>query len=240
MTLTGTALENLVDTDALAYRRPGVTQAGIAAMEQRYRGLHKGMTLNQVKAVVGALQDEIGLDELMNAIPQNLDVSFPVTNGIFSFEFYRPTKGPFVLNQWLLLPEKPPKKARNPGISVPKPPSFDPNGKFVSASGIEYKILRTGNGKNARNANHVMMWQESRTASNHKLIDSSYTGQQPVDCDLSEIRKGLEIGIRLMRVGDIWLFKIPPELAYGAIGSPPEIGPNETLYFTIELVNISE
>ena len=49
---------------------------------------------------------------------------------------------------------------------------------------------------------------------------------------------GWDEGVAGMKVGGRRLLVIPPELAYGAQGSPPAIGPNETLVFVIDLLGI--
>jgi peptidylprolyl isomerase len=50
---------------------------------------------------------------------------------------------------------------------------------------------------------------------------------------------GWDMGVEGMRVGGRRELIIPPKLAYGAQGAPPEIGPNETLIFVIDLEAVS-
>lgn len=56
-------------------------------------------------------------------------------------------------------------------------------------------------------------------------------------CVTGEVIKGWDEGIGTMKKGERAIFTIPPELAYGEIGSPPLIPPNSTLVFDIEMVS---
>lgn len=85
-------------------------------------------------------------------------------------------------------------------------------------------------------------WLYSNTASENKgrPFDSS-TGRGPFSFDLGAGRviRGWDQGIPGMRVGGRRRLVIPPELAYGAAGSPPSIPPNATLLFEVELLSVS-
>ena len=72
-------------------------------------------------------------------------------------------------------------------------------------------------------------------------FDSSYEGGQPVPFPIGQgaVIPGFDEGLQGMRPGGRRLLVIPPDLAYGAQGSPPAIGPNETLVFVVDLVEIA-
>ncbi|CAB4602805.1 FkpA FKBP-type peptidyl-prolyl cis-trans isomerases 1 [actinobacterium SCGC AAA044-D11] len=70
-----------------------------------------------------------------------------------------------------------------------------------------------------------------------KVLQSSWSGQ-PAIFPLSGVIQGWQQGIPGMKVGGRRLLVIPPDLAYGASGSGP-IGPNETLAFVVDLVNVN-
>jgi len=108
----------------------------------------------------------------------------------------------------------------------------------MSASGIEYKVLHAGTGAPAASAKRVKVWYDGRHVNNLELFDSTRSVPAPVDFTLKYTIPGFARGLRLMREGDIFLIKIPAELAYGPKGSPPVIAPDEELYFTIELVKV--
>ena len=73
---------------------------------------------------------------------------------------------------------------------------------------------------------------------NGTLFDSSYARGETITFPLNRVIAGWGEGLQLMKVGGTSRFVIPPELGYGARGAPPAIGPNETLVFQVELVDI--
>jgi peptidylprolyl isomerase len=75
--------------------------------------------------------------------------------------------------------------------------------------------------------------------SNGKLLDSSYSTGQPYSTPLGNVIPGWQQGIPGMKVGGTRLLGIPPELAYGSTGDPPTIAPDETLWFVIQLREIT-
>lgn len=75
------------------------------------------------------------------------------------------------------------------------------------------------------------------SCSTGKIFDSSYSRGQPADFPLSGVIPGWQQGIPGMRVGGQRLLGIPPAQGYGAAGSPPDIAPDETLWFVVEVVS---
>ena len=71
-------------------------------------------------------------------------------------------------------------------------------------------------------------------------FDSSYARGQPATFAVNEIITGWQEALQLMSEGAKWQLYIPPALAYGDKGAGPRIGPNETLIFEIELVEIKQ
>lgn len=111
-------------------------------------------------------------------------------------------------------------------------------GVQTTYSGLKYEVLRAGTGQRPRSYNRVKVHYRG-TLLNGKVFDSSYARKQPFTFGLSGgVISGWIEGVALMREGAKYRFTIPPHLAYGAAGSPPKIGPNETLVFEIELLQI--
>jgi len=75
------------------------------------------------------------------------------------------------------------------------------------------------------------------SCSTGKIFDSSYKGGQPASFTLAQVIPGWQQGIPGMKVGGSRLLGIPPELAYGAQGSPPDIAPDETLWFVVDIID---
>ena len=75
------------------------------------------------------------------------------------------------------------------------------------------------------------------SCSTGKIFDSSYKTGQPYETKLSGVIPGWQQGMPGMKVGGTRLLGIPPELAYGATGSPPSIAPDETLWFVVHVIS---
>ena len=102
-------------------------------------------------------------------------------------------------------------------------------------SGLQYKPIREGKGGHPKPTSEVTVHYKG-TLLNGTAFDSSYGGS-PVTFPLNRVIPGWTEGVQLMTPGSKYQFWIPSKLAYGENGSPPAIGPNETLAFEIELVS---
>lgn len=73
------------------------------------------------------------------------------------------------------------------------------------------------------------------------VFDSSQAQGQPLAFEIGagEVIKGMEEGVKGMKVGEKRRLKIPPHLGYGATGAPPTIPPNATLIFDVELLKVN-
>jgi peptidylprolyl isomerase len=68
-----------------------------------------------------------------------------------------------------------------------------------------------------------------------KIFDSSYSRKQPATFPLGQVIQGWQQGLPGMKVGGERLLAIPPAQAYGTTGSPPDIAPDETLWFVVHV-----
>ena len=104
-------------------------------------------------------------------------------------------------------------------------------------SGLQYQVLRAGAGARPAETDTVRVHYRGTTLDG-KEFDSSYAhGGQPVEFALNQVIPGWREGLQLMPVGAKYRFWIPAKLAYGPNG-PPQIGPNQTLAFEVELLSI--
>ncbi|RDZ28402.1 FKBP-type peptidyl-prolyl cis-trans isomerase [Lysobacter silvisoli] len=110
-------------------------------------------------------------------------------------------------------------------------------GVFSTASGLQYMVLRQGSGARPKPGDRVRVHYKG-TLLDGTVFDSSYDRGQPADFGLNQVIQGWSEGVAMMPVGGKFRFWIPAELAYGAKGAPPSIGPNATLTFDVELVEI--
>ncbi|NQZ58121.1 MAG: FKBP-type peptidyl-prolyl cis-trans isomerase [Lentisphaeraceae bacterium] len=111
------------------------------------------------------------------------------------------------------------------------------DGVNVTSSGLQYKVIKEGDGSIPTGADTVETHYEGSLISG-EIFDSSIKRGQPVSFPVSGVIQGWQEALKLMPVGSVWEVYIPGQLAYGEAGSPPNIGPNSTLVFTVELIKI--
>jgi len=104
--------------------------------------------------------------------------------------------------------------------------------------GTQYQVLATGDGKVATKGRHVSVHYVGTLADGTEF-DNSYKRGLPMTFKLGDgmVIKGWEEGVEGMREGEKRRLVIPPQLAYGPLGSPP-IPPNATLTFEVKLVEV--
>ena len=107
------------------------------------------------------------------------------------------------------------------------------------ANGIQYEVLKAGKGDKPTKTDTVTVHYHG-TLTNGKVFDSSVKRGKPATFPLNGVIKGWQETLPLMPVGSKWKVVIPPELAYGERGAGSSIGPNETLIFEIELIEIKK
>jgi len=111
-------------------------------------------------------------------------------------------------------------------------------GVIALASGLQYKILKAGEGAKPTAADTVACNYRGTLISG-KEFDSSYKRNQPATFPVAGVIKGWTEALQLMPVGSKWELFIPPELAYGERGTVGgDIEPNATLIFEVELLSI--
>jgi FKBP-type peptidyl-prolyl cis-trans isomerase len=113
----------------------------------------------------------------------------------------------------------------------------DKDGVITTDSGLQYKVLVEGDGPLPAATDQVKVHYRG-TLINGTEFDSSYKRQEPVTFRLDSVIPGWIEALQLMKVGSKYQLFIPPALAYGAREVGPEIGPNTTLIFEVELVGI--
>lgn len=112
------------------------------------------------------------------------------------------------------------------------------DGVVTRDSGLQYKVISTGKGKQATATGSITAHYEGKLI-NGEVFDSSYRRGEPATFNVNQVIKGWQEVLPLMREGDKWQVFIPANLAYGERGQGPIIGPNETLVFDIELVKVN-
>ncbi len=112
-------------------------------------------------------------------------------------------------------------------------------GVHVTASGLQYRILRSGpvSGLRPKPADEVKVNYEGKLLDG-EVFDSSYQRGTPVVMTVRELVPGWVEALQLMRPGDEWLLYVPPSLGYGDKGAGP-IPPNSVLVFKLELIDVA-
>ncbi len=112
-------------------------------------------------------------------------------------------------------------------------------GVKTTASGLQYKVIKAGrkDGKKPGPRSRVTVNYEGRHL-NGEVFDSSYKRNKPITFPLNRVIKGWTEGLQLMREGAHYQLFIPPSLGYGTTGAGRAIGPEETLIFDVELLEV--
>jgi peptidylprolyl isomerase len=121
--------------------------------------------------------------------------------------------------------------SKKPKVTVPK---GDP------PAGLQIKDLKVGDGPEAASGNNVTVQYVGVSYSTGTQFDASWDRGQPFTFQLGaqQVIPGWDQGVAGMKVGGRRELIIPPDLGYGESGSPPDIRPNETLIFVIDLLKV--
>jgi len=108
-------------------------------------------------------------------------------------------------------------------------------------SGLIWAELQPGSGAEAKQGDRVAVHYTGWLKDGGAKFDSSLDRGQPIEFPLGAGRviEGWDEGVAGMKVGERRQLIIPPEMAYGAHGAPPDIPPNATLVFEVELMSIN-
>ena len=110
-------------------------------------------------------------------------------------------------------------------------------GVVQTPDGLQYRILRAGDGTAPSAEDRVVVHYRGRLLDGTEF-DSSYGRGEPTEFMLGAVIPGWQAALELMQVGAHWEVWIPAGLAYGERGAGGSIGPNQTLHFEIELLEI--
>lgn len=112
-------------------------------------------------------------------------------------------------------------------------------GVVTLSDGLQYKVIVAGKGQKPTDTDVVTV-HYAGTLINGKEFDSSYKRGEPASFPVNGVIPGWVEALKLMKTGSTWMLYIPSTLAYGEAGSPPAIGPNETLIFKVNLIEIKK
>ncbi len=110
-------------------------------------------------------------------------------------------------------------------------------GVKTTASGLQYEVLKQGNGKRPNATDKVKVHYEGKLMDG-TIFDSSYKRGEPVVFPLDQVIKGWTEGLQLMKEGSKYRFYVPASLGYGEAGNA-DIEPNSLLIFDVELLEVN-
>lgn len=110
-------------------------------------------------------------------------------------------------------------------------------GVTTTESGLQYEVITAGTGAKPTADDQVRVHYHG-TLIDGTVFDSSVDRGEPATFGVGQVIKGWTEALQLMSVGSKWKVFIPSELAYGERGAGNDIGPNSTLVFEVELLEI--
>ncbi len=107
----------------------------------------------------------------------------------------------------------------------------------TTASGLQYEVLKMGEGPRPADSSRVKTHYHG-TLIDGTVFDSSVERGEPVEFPVNGVIKGWQEALQLMPVGSKFRLYVPSDIAYGDRAAGPSIGPNSTLIFDVELLEI--
>jgi len=111
------------------------------------------------------------------------------------------------------------------------------SGVVTLPSGLQYKVISAGTGPKPT-AEDTVLCNYRGTLINGTEFDNSAKHGGPTEIPVGGVIKGWTEALQLMPAGSKWQLYVPAELAYGPRQAGPDIGPNSTLIFEVEVVSI--
>ena len=106
-------------------------------------------------------------------------------------------------------------------------------------SGVQYRVIESGSGRSPTVDDTVIVHYRGWLLDGTEF-DSSYSRGEPTEVALGRVIEGWKAALPQMREGGHWEVWIPAGEAYGEQGAPGAIGPNQTLRFEIQLLEVKE
>ena len=111
------------------------------------------------------------------------------------------------------------------------------DGVKTTASGLQYKVLKEGNGASPKSTDTVTVNYRG-TLTDGTEFDSSYKRGQPATVPVAGVIKGWSEALQLMKPGSKYQLFVPANLAYAEHSPSPAIPPNSALIFEVELISV--
>ncbi|MEZ5524217.1 MAG: FKBP-type peptidyl-prolyl cis-trans isomerase [Pseudomonadales bacterium] len=109
-------------------------------------------------------------------------------------------------------------------------------GVVTTESGLQYEILTEGEGASPE-ANSIVKTHYHGTLIDGSVFDSSVEKGEPIEFAVNQVIPGWTEALQLMKIGSKWRLYVPADLAYGEYSPGPDIPPQSTLIFEVELLD---
>ncbi len=113
------------------------------------------------------------------------------------------------------------------------------SGVITTESGLQYQVITEGTGPKPKESDRVKV-HYTGSLIDGTVFESTLDSGEPAVFGVTQVIRGWTEGLQIMPVGSKYVFWIPSELAYGERGAGRDIGPNSTLKFELELLEIVE
>ena len=110
-------------------------------------------------------------------------------------------------------------------------------GVVALPSGVQYLVIEEGTGAKRPTLQSEVTVNFRSSLTSGLELDSSFARGEPFKFKVSDVIKGWQEVIPLMKVGDYWRIFVPPALAYGERGDGRRVGPNEVMVFEMKLMD---
>ena len=190
----------------------------------------------QIGESLKSAKDEVELETLVKAMKATIDGKEPLLTQEEAMQVMQAFSVRMQAKQVAELEEQKTKNATE-GEKVLAENGKKPEVK-TTASGLQYQVLTEGTGAKPKAGDAVRVHYKG-TLLDGETFDDSYARGEPVEFALAQVVPGWQEGLELMTVGSKYKLWIPGKLGYGEQGTPGgPIGPNATLVFEVELLDI--
>ena len=234
----------VIDTTYIDELIKGINEGANAGDDKKKAAYYTGLQIGQqlsTQLVKGVNHEVFGTDSTKTVSLKNILAGF--ITGVSG------KKGVMTVDQAQVLAQTKMKTIKAASMEKEFGPNKKAGEKFLAenkkkpgvvtlSSGLQYKVIKEGNGTIPADTTKVKVHYEGRTIDG-KVFESSYKNGQPVEIMPKQFIPGWTEALTHMPAGSVWEVYIPQELGYGE-RQAGDIKPFSTLIFKIELISVEK
>ena len=234
----------VIDTTYIDELIKGINEGANAGDDKKKAAYYTGLQIGQqlsTQLVKGVNHEVFGTDSTKTVSLKNILAGF--ITGVSG------KKGVMTVDQAQVLAQTKMKTIKAASMEKEFGPNKKAGEKFLAenkkkpgvvtlSSGLQYKVIKEGNGTIPADTTKVKVHYEGRTIDG-KVFESSYKNGQPVEIMPKQFIPGWTVALTHMPAGSVWEVYIPQELGYGE-RQAGDIKPFSTLIFKIELISVEK